>query len=191
MSDGLTTLGSRVEQRFVHALSSSSGVIQKRANGWLGRASRTVRRGSVVLALGWLGLALFSAAWVMFNLALHAWLVARGSVVTAHLVAMGVNLGGGALLILTAALLAPSVEKQLHGRQRRTQANADDRAHAQAQMDKERPVLLAAPAEPAPDSLESALGAAIELGMFAARTIPQIVRSLRKRPPASTPQTRE
>lgn len=182
MNDGSTSPGGRLERRFLHALSSSGNVVQKRADVMMGRASRTVRRGSLVLAIGWLGLVGFAAAWVMFNLAMYGWASARWSTVTAYFVLMGINALGGGLLLLIAALLASRSKKQPGSRRAR------DLRHARSADG--QPLLAAAPLEPAPpaDSIESALGSAIELGLLAAQTIPQIVRAFRKPKPDSDSQ---
>lgn len=169
--------GGQVEQRLRYVLDSSSGTGQKRADGLLDRAAQTVRRGSIVLAVGWLGLVFFAVAWVMFNLAMHGWVAARWSVITAHFVAMGINLVGGGILILVAALLTPNEERKS------PQPTRDDEAHS---------ALLAAPEPgPAEGSIESAIGSAIELGLVAAQTIPQIVRAFRKPRRESGPQTKD
>ena len=185
MRDELMNPSGRVERRFLHALSSSGGVVQKRADVMVGRASRTVRRGSFVLALGWLGLLFFAAGWVMFNLAMHGLVSARWSVVTAHFVAMGINLLGGSLLMLVAARLAPTVEKKLHGSRR--PSSARDGARSQLLDAQGQPSRLSDPCPP-PDSVEGALGAAIELGVLAAETIPQIIRAFHKPKRASEPK---
>ena len=183
MSDALTTLGNRVEERFLHAVDSTGGIIQHRADLLLGRASQVVRRSSIILIVGLVGVSLLVGAWVMFNVALHTFLATHWSLALAHTVVAGVNfLGGGGLVGAALALTPHSPEPPPPPRRRMYFRHHGVRGHSPS-ANGHIPVLAAA-AQPrlnsSADNLENALSATVELGMLAARTIPQLVRVLRR-----------
>jgi hypothetical protein len=135
----------------------------------------------MLLVVGLLGISQLVGAWVLFNLALHGWLTAHGASSWAHSAEAGLNLIVGICLLLGAVLLTPHAPEPLP-RRRGPVRQYWRRGHAAA--GEGRPALLAAAAPPVPapalDSLEGALSATIELGMLAARTLPQLVRVLRR-----------
>ena len=177
-------LGGRVEDRLLHMIHSTGGSIKEHTDAMLCRASRTVRRGSLIFLLAIVGVTLLAVGWVMLNLALHSFLVERISVAVAHLVVMGINIIVGGVLLIVAAKLTLKVDGPMPLPRRRL-----------APVPRRWPPLHVSPVEaprpmlpdykqanlglPAGD-ITSALGATIELGILAAQTIPQIVRAFKR-----------
>jgi len=177
-------LGGRVEDRVLHMLHATGGSIKEHTDAMLCRASRTVRRGSLVFLLALVGVTLLSVGWVMLNLALHSFLVERFSVAVAHLVVMGINIVAGGVLLIVAAKLTLTVDGPMPLPRRRL-APVHRRwppLHV-SPVESQKPMLpdykQASLGLPAGD-ITSALGATIELGILAAQTIPQIMRAFRR-----------
>ena len=103
-------LGGRMEDRVLHMLHATGGSIKEHTDAMLVRASRTVRRGSLVFMLALVGVTLLAVGWVMLNLALHSFLLEHFSVAIAHLMVMGINLLAGAVLLVVAAKLTLTVD---------------------------------------------------------------------------------
>jgi hypothetical protein len=181
----MQSLGKRIEHRVVHTAHRGGWVLQQHANAIVCRAARTVRRSTIVLMLVVLGAALITAAWVIANLALHSWLVRVGSVASANLTIAGLNLLVGAVALVVASVLSavPPVPVPVGlPRRLRRRSLAPRISHP---IEVVPPPSASAYAEPTPTAQESeltnALGASIELGILAARTLPQIVRVFRSR----------
>ncbi len=191
MSEFLAGLGGKVEERLLHIIHTTGGSIREHADVMLCRASRTIKRSSVVMMLAVVGVGLLIVGWVMLNLALHTFLAERISLPVAHLVVMGLNILVGGILLIVAAKLTLTVEGPPALRRTAMPRTAMPRrwppAHVPAiemrravlPEPKPQPQLLALP----PSDLQSAVGAAFELGMLAAQTIPQLVKALRKPTP--------
>lgn len=177
-------LGGRVEDRLLHVLHTTGGSIKEHTEAMLCRASRTVRRGSLIFLLALVGVTLLAVGWVMLNLALHSFLVERLSTAVAHLVIMGINIIAGGIILIVAAKLTLTVDGPMPLPRRRL-----------APVHRRWPPLHVSPVESArpmlPDhkqaslslpagDITSALGATIELGILAAQTIPQIMRAFRR-----------
>lgn len=182
MSELLARLGGKVEQRVLHVLHSTGGSIREHADVLLCRASRTARRGSLVMMLAGVGVALLAVGWTMLNLALHGFLAARFSSTVAYLVVMGLNGIAGGVFLIVAIKLTLGVDGPLPMPRRSPAPRRWPPAHVpmvelrRAQAAEPKPELLALP----PSELESALGATFELGMMAAQTLPLLMRALRK-----------
>lgn len=186
MSEFLAGLGGKVEERLLHIIHTTGGSIREHADVMMCRASRTIKRSSVVMMLAIVGVGLLIVGWVMLNLALHTFLAERISMPVAHLVVMGLNiLVGGVLLIVAAKLTltveGPPVMRRSAAPRRWPPAHVPSIEMRRAVLPepKPQPQLLALP----PSDLQSAVGAAFELGMLAAQTIPQLVKALRKPTP--------
>ena len=184
MSEFLAGLGGKVEERLLHIIHTTGGSIREHADVMLSRASRTVKRSSVVMLLAVIGVGLLIVGWVMLNLALHTLLAERTSIPIAHLVVMGLNIVvGGALLIIAAKLTltveGPATLRRPSAPRRWPPAHVPVVEMRRAVLPEPKPQLLALP----PNDLQSAVGAAFELGMLAAQTIPQLVKALRRPPP--------
>lgn len=182
MSELLARLGGRVEQRLLHILHSTGGSIREQADVLLCRASRTARRGSLVMVLAGVGVAMLVVGWAMLNLALHGLLAARFSATVAYLVVMGLNVLAGGVLLVAAVKLTLGVEGPPPLPRRSAPPRRWPPAHVpmvelrRVQVQEYKPQVLALP----PSELESALGATFELGMLAAQTLPQLLRALRR-----------
>jgi hypothetical protein len=178
----LARLGGKVEQRVLHILHSTGGSIREQADVLLCRASRTARRGSLVMMLGGIGAALLVVGWAMFNVALHGFLTARSSATVAYLAVMGLNVIAGGGLLIVAIKLTLSVEGPPPLPRRSPAPRRWPPTHVpmvelrRAQAPEYKPQVLSLP----PSELESALGATFELGMMAAQTLPLLMRALRK-----------
>lgn len=188
MSELLSGLGGKVEERLLHVIHTTGGSIREHADVMLCRASQTVRRGSVIMTLAIVGVGLIVVGWVMLNLALHTFLATQLPVALAHLIVMGLNVLGGAVLLIVAAKLTLTVDGPPVPRRSPTHrrwppvhvpAIETRRAALPEPSPAPRPQLLALPSS----ELQEAVGAAFELGLMAAQTIPQVVKALRKPTP--------
>lgn len=177
-------LGGRMEDRVLHMIHATGGSIKEHTDAMLVRASRTVRRGSLIFMLALVGVTLMAVGWVMLNLALHSFLREHFSVAIAHLVVMGINILAGTVLLVVAAKLTLTVDGPMPLPRRRPAAvhRRWPPVHV-SPVEASRPVLpeyKQAPLSLAANDIPSALGASIELGILAAQTIPQIVRAFRR-----------